>query len=140
MCSFCTATLLLHDFGSINIWSKFSGTNSFKNAISLISLLKWLLYATLLLFLFDRTLFLQGASSLSLRDRKVDKISNKKQINFYQLPKQKTSLSPFISVYRHFQKKALMSNSNQKRVQILFYFLKLLIWQQLLFIKSTNIQ
>ena len=48
--SFCSAALFLYDF-SFYIWSKFPGTNSFKNVVVCFSSsLKWPLYATQLLF------------------------------------------------------------------------------------------
>ena len=75
--------LFLYDF-SFDIWSKFSVTNSFKSiVISFWSLLKWPLYASLLLFFFERTSFPEGASSLPLQDIPPKLIS-------YQPPKQKT--------------------------------------------------
>ena len=90
--SFCSTTLFLYVF-SFDIWRKFPGTRSFKNlVISLWSLINWPLYAALLLFFFDRTLYPEGASSPPLRNIPAErqlKSQTKNKLLSYQPPKQK---------------------------------------------------
>ena len=92
-------TLILYDF-SFDIWSKFPGTNSFKDIIiSFSSLLKWPFYVALLLFFFDRTPFPEGASSLPLRDippkRQLKPQTNKKKTNYFLINQQNRKIKVF---------------------------------------------
>ena len=98
--SFYSATLFLLEF-NVDIWSKFPGTNSFKHfEKSFSSLLKWLLYAALLLFFFNRTSFPKGASSLPLRDilpkRQLKPQTNKKKTNYFLTKHQSRKIKLFL--------------------------------------------